>query len=84
MRRLNDEPVEAFLAGLPEAEQAALTDQVCKAVLSASHAAACLARTGRFRDATVFQLLACLSAAQREMQASEQLVRERLLTGDAP
>jgi hypothetical protein len=84
MRGLHDEPVEALLARLPEADCATLTDQLGRAVLSASHAAACLARTGRHRDATIFQLLAFLTAAQRELQAAEQLLRERLLAGDEP
>jgi len=84
MRRLHDEPVEVFLARLPDGDQALLTEQLGKVVLSASHAAACLARTGRFRDATIFQLLGHLSVAQRELQASEQLTRDRLLAGAEP
>jgi hypothetical protein len=82
MRRLPDEPVEVFLARLPDADRVALSDQLGQVVLAASHAAACLARTGRFRDATVFQLLGYLSVAQRELQVSEQQVRDRLLAGD--
>jgi len=81
MSQVHDEPVEVFLARLPDGDQVALTDQLGKVVLSASRASACLARTGRFRDAANFQLLAFLSVAQRELQTSEQLVREHLLAG---
>lgn len=84
MRRLHDEPVEAFLARLPDDDYVTLTDQLGKAVLYAIQAAACLSRTGRHRAATIFQLLAFLTSAQRELQATEELLRERLLAGDQP
>jgi hypothetical protein len=84
MRPLSDEAIETFLARLPEADQAVLTARLGQAVLSASHAAACLARTGRYCDATVFQLLAFLASAQGELHAVEQLVRERLQAADQP
>jgi hypothetical protein len=78
MRQLSDEPIETFLARLPEADRAALTAGLGQAVLSASHAAACLARTGRYREATVFQLLGFLASAQGDLHAAEEAVRERL------
>jgi hypothetical protein len=84
MSRLPDEPIEAFLARLPEDNRAALTAQVGQAVLAASHAAACLARTGRYRDATVFQLLAFLTTAQGELDAAERAVRARWQGADPP
>jgi hypothetical protein len=84
MMRLPDEPIEVFLARLPEAARATLSDQLGRAVLDASHAAACLAHTGRHRDATTFQLLAFLASAQGELQAAETMLRERLLAGGEP
>ena len=84
MSQLLDEPVETFLARLPAGDRATLTAQVGQAVLAASYAAACLARTGRYRDATVFQLLGFLAAAQGELHTAEQLVRGRLQAADAP
>lgn len=84
MRPLYDESIEAFLARGSEAAGAALTAQLGRGVLAASHAAACLARTGRFRDATVFQLLTFLATAQGELHAAELLIRERLQVDEPP
>ena len=39
---------------------------------------------GHYHDATVFQLLAFLATAQRELQAAEQLVREAVQVTDPP
>ncbi|HEY7067870.1 MAG TPA: hypothetical protein VII06_40820 [Chloroflexota bacterium] len=79
-----DEPLETFLARLPADAQAALAARLGSAVLAASRAAACVARTGRHQQATTFELLTFLHSARTELEAADELLRGHLLTGEPP